>query len=177
LAYQFYAKERQYNQDLYEIKISAKQAQKLANKLTRHFNFRKIRVYANSRSSGHAYGSYIDIPKITTVALVIHECAHVYNYSKYGNMRHTKKLHTTIKRFSAYFRKKLIEQFNTLELPKPKAKPTLEEKHTLKLERTEKSIKRLETKIKTLKTRLNTAKKKRTKYKKRLRQLKGDKQK
>jgi len=172
MAYMFYAKEQEYNADLYALKISTKQAQKLANKLTRHFKFRHITVY-NSRSVGHAWANSIEIPKITTVGLVIHECAHVYNYAKHRNMKHIKKLHTTIKRFSQYFRKHLLEQFNTLELPKPKPKPTLEEKYLMGLARTEKSIKRLGTKIKTLKTRLNTAKKKRTKCKKKLRQLRN----
>lgn len=175
MAYVFYAKEKEYNKDLYDMKISARQAQKLANKLSRHFKFRKIEV-RNSRTRGHAYRYSIAVPKITNVGLVIHECAHVKYYEKHHNFRHTKKLHTIIKRFSNYFRKNLLDQFSTLEIPKPKAKPTLEEKYTARLERTQKSIKRLETKIKTFKTRLKTAKKKCTKYKKRLRQLTRDKE-
>jgi len=173
MAYRFYAKERAYNEDLYNIKISAQQGQKLANKLTRHFKFRKITVYSNARTRGHAYWRDIDIPKITSVALVIHECAHIYNGEKHGAMKHVKKLHTTIKRFSNYFRKYLKPQFSELELPKPKPKPTLEEKYLAGLQRSKKSISRLETKIKTLKTRLNTAKKKRTKFQRRLRQIRS----
>lgn len=153
------------------MQISGHQAQLLANKLTRHYKFRKITVLTNARSCGHAYWRYIDIPKITTVGLTIHEIAHIYNYDKYSHYRHDKKLHTTIKRFSNYFRKHLKEQFSTLELPKPKPKPTPLEKYQRKLKQTQKRIKRLTTKTKTLQTRLKTAKKKERYYTKKIKQL------
>lgn len=174
----FYSVENEYNKDLYDMTISAHQAQILANKITRHFKFRKVQVHANTRTRGYAsrFWAYIQCPKITSVGLIIHELAHRYNNEKYEHHGHTKKLHTTIKRFSAYFRKHLKEQFSTFEQPKSKAKPTLKEKHETALKRTENNIKRLETKIKTLKTRLKTAKKKRTKHKKRLRLLKWTQQ-
>lgn len=167
----FYQVEESYNKDLYAMKISAHQAQLLANKLSRHFKFRRITVSANGRTRGLAYSYGIQIPKVTSVGLVIHECAHVHNYAKYGNFKHNKKLHTTIKRFSSYFHKHLKEQFGTLKVSQPKAKPSPLEKYELKLRRTQQSVKRLTTKIKTLKTRLKTAKKRQTYCTKRIRQI------
>jgi len=165
----FYRIERGYNKDLYELEISSHQAQLLANKLSRHFHFRKIEVITNARSSGHAYWNCIDIPKTTTVGLVIHEIAHVWNHSRFGKMKHDKKLHTTIKRLSNYFKSCLLSQFSSFQLPTPKPKPTALQKYQRKLSNTETSINRLATKIKTLKTRLKTAKKKQTYYKKQIR--------
>ena len=167
----FYRVELGYNKDLYEMEISSHQAQLLANKLSRHFNFRKIEVITNARSRGHAYWRYIDIPKITSVGLVIHETAHIWNHARFGNMKHNKKLHTAIKRLSSYFRSKMLSQFSSFQVPKPKAKPTPLQKYERKLSNTKTSINRLATKIKTLKTRLKTAKKKQTYYKKQIRRL------
>lgn len=167
----FYRVEQNYNADLYQLKIHKRQTQRLVNKLSRHFHFRTIEVIANARSCGHAYWRYINVPTITRVGLVIHETAHIWNHERFGNMKHNKKLHTTIKRLSAYFRKHLLDQFSSLELPKPKPKKTPLQKYETKLNNSKTSIKRLTTKIKTLKTRLQTAKKRQTYYNKQIRRL------
>lgn len=165
----FYRIEERYNADLYDLQIHSHQAQLLANKLSRHFHFRKIEVLHSARSRGHAYWRYINIPTITTIGLVIHEIAHIWNHARFGNMKHNKKLHATIKRLSKYFRSHLLKQFSSLELPKPKAKKTPLQKYEQRLTNNMSSIQRLNTKIKTLKTRLRTAKKKQTYLKKQIR--------
>lgn len=169
----FYQDEKKYNADLYEIKIHTRQAQKLANKLSRHFHFRKVKVHNTARSRGTAYTWSINVPKITNVGLLIHEMAHIWNGYRFGNERahHTKKLHTAIKRLSAYFRKNLKPQFATLELPKPKPKKTQLQKYQDKLERDQASIKRLTTKVKSLKTRIRNTKKRQTYIKRQIRQI------
>lgn len=167
----FYRVERSYNADLYELKIHKRQAQNLVNKLSRHFKFRKIEVLNNARSSGHAYWRYIDIPRITSVGMVIHEAAHIWNNTRFGGMKHNKKLHTAIKRLSAYFHKHLTSQFTSLELPKPKLQKTPVEKYQIKLKNTKASVKRLTTRIKMLTTRLRTAKKRQTYFQKQIRRL------
>ena len=79
----------------------------IARKLCRHFKFREPEIkFYGTRDSGSMIGHWIRVSKTPSLYVLIHELAHVYNGEKFYNDRHTKKLMSTIMRFTKYCMKK-----------------------------------------------------------------------
>jgi hypothetical protein len=84
-------------------------AQKIIKKIVRHFkvNFAGVRPQP-TRWVGYAHNNYsISLPKQSTLLLVCHEVAHLYNKQYFGDWSHCKKLMRTIKRIVNYALKML----------------------------------------------------------------------
>ena len=79
----------------------------IARKLCRHFKFREPEIkFYGTRDSGSMIGHWIRVSNQPSLYVLIHEMAHVFNAEKYQNRNHTKKLMSTIKRFTKYCMKK-----------------------------------------------------------------------
>lgn len=84
-------------------------AKKIVKKLTRHFKveFTGVRPQP-TRWVGHAHSNKsISLPKESTLLLICHEVAHLYNKQYFGDWSHCKKLMRTIKRIVYYALKML----------------------------------------------------------------------
>jgi len=105
----FYQKENDAFKTEYNIHLEDKQAIKIAKKISRHFKFtvNEIKIYGK-KSHGYAWFrlNKIKIPHNTSLSLLIHELAHLYEYQKHNNERHNKQLMKTIQKFIKYCRKK-----------------------------------------------------------------------
>jgi hypothetical protein len=89
------------------IVLDKNEALVVARKLCRHFKFREPEIkFYGSRDSGTMIGYWIRVSQQPSLYVLIHELAHVYNMEKYRNRGHTKKLMSTIKRFTKYCIKK-----------------------------------------------------------------------
>lgn len=91
----------------YDYHISDKEAIKVCKKLARHFKIplKDVRFYGKHR--GMAYTNYkIRIPHKPSIGIICHELAHLFNYQKYHNWYHNKRLLRTEKKFVNYCRKK-----------------------------------------------------------------------
>jgi hypothetical protein len=118
---QFYKKERIIVSPYYNIQIEDKIAFIIINKIKRHFKFIVNEVSFNAYKNGTAFinSSKIRIPSNTTIGMVLHELAHLYNFQKFNNYNHNKKLLKTILRFYKYCIK--LNWWRLIQLPeKPK---------------------------------------------------------
>ena len=106
----FYGEERDRYPDEFRVKITQGESVKISRKLSRHFKFRcpEINFRYNDEDHGLAKlgGWTMNLSKDPTLGILLHELAHFYNYEKYRNSNHNKKLMRTIGRFVKYCRSK-----------------------------------------------------------------------
>lgn len=87
----------------WQVKYTPDQAQKISNKLARHFKIRLSGIRFANYSRGLAYYSgYIKFPKKDiSLGMVCHEIGHLLSY-KYGYRGHNKRAYKYIRRVYNY---------------------------------------------------------------------------
>jgi len=100
----FYQNERKIFSPYFDMEINEQAATIVINKLKKHFNFNVFKVSFTAYKNGTAYPrqSSISLPPNMGLGFILHELAHLYNYQKYNNCHHNKKLMKTISRFFKY---------------------------------------------------------------------------
>ena len=107
----FYGKERKEFPEEYSIYIPTQEmAQKIVNKLTRHYKMKPIKILFTKRieSTGEMYiKSRIMLlhKSVFCIGLITHEVAHKMLMDQTGKSGHTKKLMSRIRRLNRYCKK------------------------------------------------------------------------
>lgn len=84
------------------IKLEHVFAVKIAKKIARHFKVKMDVEKRPSRNTGHAWYYDIQLPKQSSLLMICHEVAHLFEQQKRSNRGHNKKLMSTVKRMVQY---------------------------------------------------------------------------
>jgi len=91
------------------MRMTQTDTEKISKKIARHFKFTLPGLnfrYNTDHGLAKLGGWGMNLPKVPTLGLLLHELAHFHNYEKKINYNHNKKLMRTIRRFVKYCQKK-----------------------------------------------------------------------
>jgi len=147
----FYMDERNEFKEAYEKTLTYKEAKIICKKLNRHYKLNGFLEFTDRVGGGKCsrYGRII-LRWQTNFGILCHEFSHLYEFRKYNESHHRKRLRRIMKTITNYCKKKNYwsEELNKRTEVKIEIEPTKSELQNEKILRTEQNIIRCEKRLK-----------------------------